>query len=173
TRLGAPLTGHTGPVWAMALDPAGQVLATAGEEGTVLLWNVTDPARPTRLGAPLTGHTGAVTTVAFDPDGQVLATAGVAGTVLLWDLADPAQPTPLEAPLTHRDEATAVAFFPGEHILVTAGTDDTVRLWDLSGLDAFRDQPLERACSITGGGLDRAEWTGYILGFEYVNVCRP
>ena len=40
----------------MAFTPDGRTLATASADRTVLLWDVTDPARPRRLGA-LPGHT--------------------------------------------------------------------------------------------------------------------
>jgi hypothetical protein len=31
---------------------------------------------------------------------------------------------------------------------------------------------MERACSITGGGLSRGEWARYVPGIEYADVCR-
>jgi len=74
-----PLTGHTGPVEAVAFGvlPGGRVLlATGGDDATVRLW---DPVAATPVGDPLTGHTGPVRAVAFEvlPGGRVLlATAG-------------------------------------------------------------------------------------------------
>ena len=58
--VGDPLTGHTDAVIGVAFAPDGHTLATASDDQTVLLWDVTDPARPRRLGDPLTGHTDAV-----------------------------------------------------------------------------------------------------------------
>ncbi|MGH3806629.1 MAG: WD40 repeat domain-containing protein, partial [Pseudonocardiaceae bacterium] len=65
-------------------------LATASDDQTVILWDLTDRTRPRRLGQPLTGHTEAVYAVAFSLDGHTLATGSFDQTVILWDL------TPLE-----------------------------------------------------------------------------
>jgi WD40 repeat protein len=70
----------------VAFAPDGHTLATTHIHGTVLLWDVSDPAAPQPLDAPLTGHTDVVTAVAFALDGQTLATASTDGTAILWDL---------------------------------------------------------------------------------------
>ena len=67
-------------------SPHGHTLATTHIHGTVLLWDVSDPAAPQPLDVPLTGHTDVVTAVAFATDGHTLATASTDGTAILWDL---------------------------------------------------------------------------------------
>jgi WD40 repeat protein len=62
------------------------ILATAGGDKTVLLWDLTDRDRPRRLGQPLTGHTDEVNTVAFSPDGHTLATVSENAAIILWDM---------------------------------------------------------------------------------------
>jgi hypothetical protein len=44
-------------------------------------------------------------------------------------------------------------------------------LWDLTALNDVLDHPVEQACRVTGGGLDRAEWTRYIPGLPYQDTC--
>lgn len=117
---------HTGWVWAVAYSPQGDTLASAGADGTIILW---DTATRQPLGEPLTGHTGWARAVAFSPDGATLASGGADGTVRLW-VASTGQP--LDAPLTdHTSFVTAVAFSPDGQTLASASADGTIRLWDV------------------------------------------
>jgi len=131
--LGDPLTGHTESVLSVAFSPDGRTLASASADGTVLLWDVSDPAHPRRLGDPLI-HFGFGTSVAFSPDGRTLATVDVAD-LLLWDVSDPAHPRRLGDSRTgHNGAVHSVAFSPDGRTLATASLDNTVLLWDLGGL---------------------------------------
>jgi cellulose biosynthesis protein BcsQ len=134
------LEGHTGAVTGVAFAPDGHTLATAGADGTALLWDVTNPSQPRRSGS-LTGHTGAVNGVAFAPDGHTLATAGADGTALLWDVTNPSQPRRSGDPLTgYTGAVNGVAFAPDGRTLATAGADGAVLLWDVT--DPSRPRPL-------------------------------
>ena len=64
----------------------------------MLLWDVTDSARPRRLGDPLAERMIPGFAVAFAADGHTLATASQDGTVLLWDVTDPTRPHRLGDP---------------------------------------------------------------------------
>src|SRR5208337_2509186 len=74
--------GHRGVVWDIACSPDGKRLATAGDDGTVRIWDA-ENLEELRV---LRGHDEAVFTVVFSPDGQWLASAGDGGTIKLWDL---------------------------------------------------------------------------------------
>jgi WD40 repeat protein len=77
------LEGHKGPVWSLSFAPDGKTLATAGEDGTVRLWELATGQERVRL----TGHRGRVSAAAFAPDGDTLATGGIDGRALLWKLS--------------------------------------------------------------------------------------
>jgi WD40 repeat protein/energy-coupling factor transporter ATP-binding protein EcfA2 len=157
----------------LALAPDGKTMVTVSDDGSVILWDLTDRAQPRPLGQPLTSHRSLVTAAAFSGNGRTLATGSDDGSVILWDLTDRAQPRPLGQPLTgHAGSVTSVALGPDGSILATGGSDATVILWDLTDLNQLRDHATEYACSITGRGLDRAEWVRYIPGLPYQDTCR-
>jgi hypothetical protein len=75
-------TGHTGGVLSCAFSPDGTLLATASDDRTVRLWDVTTSAEL----AVLT-HPGWVEDCAFSPDGTLLATASHDQTIRIWTVA--------------------------------------------------------------------------------------
>ena len=68
----------------MAFAPDGRLLATAGEDGAVWLWELATGAELRRVGGPDDRLHGA----AFSPDGRMLAAVGNDADVRLWVLAD-------------------------------------------------------------------------------------
>lgn len=85
-------------VTAVAISPSGTLISTAGNEGSVRIWDITGP-QPKEQEA-ISKNTGVVTPVCFSPDGELLATAERAsGITRLFDVTDrKAKPTAVLAP---------------------------------------------------------------------------
>jgi WD40 repeat protein len=136
--LGQPQSAGTGQVSTVTFSPKQPVLAVADYDGTIQLWNVTDPARPRVTATLQRGDTSlahGVHEVAFSADGTLLASAGADDTVRLWNVTDPAHPVEVTTPLASQTGGVlAVAFSPDGHTLATANQDHTVRLWDIRNL---------------------------------------
>lgn len=75
----------------VAVSPDGTTLAVCNSDGTITLWNVTDPAQPVQIGRPINANAN-VNSVAFTPDGETLVTGSFNGTpgadsqVKIWRL---------------------------------------------------------------------------------------
>jgi WD40 repeat protein len=69
-------------VASVAFRKDGKLLASAGKDGTVKLWDF-ESGKELRA---FKAHAGGIARVAFHPEGKQLATAGADRTLTLWDV---------------------------------------------------------------------------------------
>lgn len=89
---------HTGSIRKVSVSPDGNLIATAGNDGVVRVWN-TDAAK--KLHLELIGHDCHVYHVAFHPDGKNLVSADLKGRVKHWNVESGRLVRELDASLLH------------------------------------------------------------------------
>src|SRR5947209_16532375 len=117
-----PLLGHLSQITRMAVSPATGLLASAGKDRTVRVWDL----NLDQLVSSLHGHALTVEALAFHPGGQWLATASCDGTVKIWDARSGKELRSLGGP---EAPVRSLAFSPDGYRLVSGGVDNVVRVW--------------------------------------------
>ena len=135
------LEGHSDIIYSSVLSPDGTILATAGYDRVIRLWNMENGA----LLRVLEGHNGAVYDLDFDGSGSVLASASADETIKIWNVATGER---LDTLGQCEAEQYTVRFSPGgdysadgnmviaagaDHgnMVIAAGADRRVRVWRL------------------------------------------
>jgi hypothetical protein len=170
------LRGHREGVRGLALSYDDRLLASAGLDGKVMIWQLPEGLR-TRT---LEGHRDGVRAVAFSPDGRYLASAGKDGLLIIWNVA-----------LGTRDKVIdlgtplwCVAFSPNGQYLVAGGNDGLLRLWRIDQLGirpaqilAERDElyrpPVELEDDIPICTQPKPYRYAYIIGNEDYRTYQP
>jgi WD40 repeat protein len=124
TRIAAPTT-----VWASAIDPTGDRVATGHEDGSVFVWNARTGAQESRL--PVSGSE--IFAVAFAPDGERIVAADADGRLHAWDVSAEAE-IGTSKPI---NELVATIDFDSKGTRIVAastGLGGNVFIWDASTL---------------------------------------
>lgn len=116
--------GHRDILYDATITPDGQIVATAGYDRKIRLFQAGDAT----LLREIDTHKGAIFDLEFSPDGQVLASASADETVKLWRVRDGLRLDTLNQP---QGEQRAVRFTAdGQHIL-SVGNDRRIHHWRL------------------------------------------
>lgn len=136
------LTGHSAGIGSVLFSPDGLLLASAGKDGTVYLWN-------TRTGQqrniPTEKHGHAKIPFSFRPDGKILASCNSDGIISLWDTRTGQQKQTLPK---RKYRVSYVSFSPNGETLASGSGDGTIYLWDLHT------------------GQQKSVFTGYTVGYQ-------
>jgi WD40 repeat protein len=126
------LTGHAGPVTAVAFSPSGGTLVSGSIDKSIKIWD----AGTGQLLRTLTGNSDVVSSVAFVPNGKRIVSGSFDRTVDIWD-ADTGQPVrTLRSDQTYSWEVPAavwsLAISPQGTEIISGSADAAVRVWNIA-----------------------------------------
>jgi WD40 repeat protein len=135
----AVLQGHTMSVRWAEFSPDGTRVATASDDGTARLWDVSKAQRRRARGTaillsatvvlPVLKGVGSVFSARFNRDGTRVVTASADNTVQVWDAVSGRNVMSLRG---HHDIVRSAAFSPDGNRIVTGSDDGTGAVWDAS-----------------------------------------
>ena len=143
--LNAEHSGYRKQVTTAGFNSAGTLLATAGWDKQIILWDVTNPSEPTAVAAfGSKYHFAAIQRIVFLPDdaqGYRLASTDLEGKVAIWRISarTPSAPGEVKQERTfavsdiqqRRVGLYSLAASPDGRYLVAGDSDGNVYLWDL------------------------------------------
>ena len=143
-------------VTSVAFSRDGAILASASEDKTIKLWDVSPAkAEGVSLRTTIEEHTAPVWCLAFSPQGRMLASGGLDGFVRLWD---PQNAHQLAKLFPHRRPVTALAFAPDGRTLLAGSFDGALKRWQakepdrsfVEPLATFQDAPRDNGRNLAG-----------------------
>src|SRR5262249_36873825 len=123
------LNGHEGDVADVAFQPRGTLLASAGADHPIRLWDAERGQPVRRLG----GHTNPGTGLGLRPAGQRPASGGWGWPGPLWDVGSGQEVLALRR---HRERILCVAFSPDSRFLASGAWDWYIRVYDAGPVTA-------------------------------------
>ena len=115
------LHDHTSEVTAVDYSASGRIVASAGGDGDIFLWDAIE-GRKTRQ---LRGHEGIVTSVKISADNRRLVSASYDGTIRIWDVSSGEELLTLTEPAP---PVLSIAIGPEEQIASLSSL--SIRIWD-------------------------------------------
>ncbi|OAB57660.1 hypothetical protein AY600_00655 [Phormidium willei BDU 130791] len=117
------LQGHNGGVTSISFSPNGRLIASAGSDRTIRVWDSQSGKEIQRLA----GNTSTVASLSFSPDGQRIVSGSQDGIIKLWELETGNVIHRIEA---HSRGMTGLDFSSTGDFIVSGSRNSTAKIWD-------------------------------------------
>ena len=118
-------TGHSENIASLAFSPDGKLLASAGWDRTIKLWNAVTGRQIKSL---TDNDSGGFFTIAFSPNGKMLASGNANNNITFWDIETGRVIKTLKG---HTGYVQSIAFSSNGKFLASGSDDKTVKIWNL------------------------------------------
>jgi WD40 repeat protein/serine/threonine protein kinase len=115
--------GHLGRVFSLSWSPDSTQVASAGSDGTIKVWEVTQQQQ----NRTVVQRPGQTYSIDWHPDGRHLVQGNTEGSVWIWDIANLVDPVHLQATTSW---IYRVAWNPSGTRVAAGSMDGVVRIWD-------------------------------------------
>jgi WD40 repeat protein len=129
------MVGHRDVLYAAEFSPDESMIATAGYDRVITLWDGSS-GEPLR---DLKGHNGAIFDLAFSPDGKVLVSGCADETVKVWSVSSGQRLSTLGQP---EGEVFTVAITDDGKHMIAGSADNRLRVWRLRSVEKPRNNPI-------------------------------
>ncbi|MBD1919893.1 trypsin-like peptidase domain-containing protein [Microcoleus sp. FACHB-831] len=109
-----------------SFSPDNQTLASAGQDGTIKIWNINSREPQTTL----VGHSSEISDLSFSPNSKMLVSASYDTTIKFWSL-EGIKPKKLD--LDSRSSLHDISLSPDGTKIATVTGDKVIRLWNING----------------------------------------
>jgi WD40 repeat protein len=133
------LSGHTSQIYCMAWSPASSLLASAGDDGAVRVWDTQQAHAIQTLHRTSSASSEPIFSLAWAPDGHQIAAGAQDGSVNLWNALTGKQTALWDGPPERQSRggsspfaAWGVSWSPDGGHIVSTRYDDLVLIWDVA-----------------------------------------
>jgi mono/diheme cytochrome c family protein len=140
------LGGHRDVLYAATFSPDGKMIATAGYDRVIKLWD----SRSGEALRSMVGHNGAIYDLAFSPDGKVLISGCADETVKLWSVATGKRLNTLGQP---EGEVLAIDVSGDGKFIIAGSSDNRLRVWMLNESGQTQTNPIFVTRSVSDSPL--------------------
>jgi len=129
------LDGHRDVLYAAEFSPDGTLIATAGYDRKIRLWD----SFSGEMLKTMTGHNGAVFDLAFSPDGKLIVSGCADETVKVWSVETGDRIDTLSQP---EGEVSTVSVTDDGRFIIAGSSDNRLRVWGLKSSDPSQTKPI-------------------------------